>query len=166
MQSDPLLERLDWFLTSNNWTSTFPNTQVKALSRPVSDHIPCLICIESKIPRSKLFRFENFWVQHPGFKETVNTAWNLSVNHSNSVSILNAKLNNVRLALKKWSKSISQLSLLIDKCQMVLAQMDELEQQRMLTTPEWNFRKILKAHITRLQSYKQQYWKKDAPKDG
>jgi hypothetical protein len=107
-----------------------------------------------------LFLFENFWIQHPGFKETVSNTWKLAIKVSNSVNTLNAKLNNVTVALKKWSKSISQLSLLIEKCQTVLTQIDELEQQRTLSTPEWNFRKILKAHITRLQSYKQQYWKK------
>jgi exonuclease III len=52
MQTEPLMERLDWFLTSNNWTSAFPNTTVQALARPVSDHTPCMISIQSSIPRS------------------------------------------------------------------------------------------------------------------
>ena len=60
MQTDPLLEQIDWFFTSNNWTSSYPNTVVKPLGRPVSDHIPCVITIETSIPRSKLFRFESF----------------------------------------------------------------------------------------------------------
>ena len=118
MQSAPLLERLDWFLTSNNWTSSFPNTTVKALARPVSDHTPCQISIQSNIPRSKFFRFENFWIHHHGFKEVVKSAWHVPVRCSNPAMILNAKLKNVRRALKKWSKSISKISLLIDNCEM------------------------------------------------
>jgi hypothetical protein len=43
---------------------------------------------------------------------------------------------------------------------MVLKQVDDIEQIRTLTNPERNFRKILRNHITRLLSYKQQYWKK------
>lgn len=55
MKTDPLLEQLDWFFTSTNWTSTYPNTMVKPLGKPVSDHIPCVVTIETSIPRSKLF---------------------------------------------------------------------------------------------------------------
>lgn len=29
MQENPLLEQLDWFFTTNNWTITYPNTLVK-----------------------------------------------------------------------------------------------------------------------------------------
>ena len=29
MQEDPLLEQLDWFFTSNNWTTSYLNTTVK-----------------------------------------------------------------------------------------------------------------------------------------
>jgi exonuclease III len=110
MQSDPLLERLDWFLTLNNWTTAFPNTTVKALPRPVSDHVPCLVSIQSTIPKSSIFRFENYWIHHPGFKDTVSNAWQVRVNKSNAADIINEKLKNVRRALIKWSKSISNLT--------------------------------------------------------
>jgi hypothetical protein len=43
---------------------------------------------------------------------------------------------------------------------MVLKQVDDMEQIRPLIVPERNFRILLKNHITRLLSYKQQYWKK------
>ena len=60
MQSDPLLEQIDWFFTSSNWTSNYPNTIVGPLPKPVSDHTPCVISIESSVPKSRIFRFENF----------------------------------------------------------------------------------------------------------
>lgn len=34
-QSDPLLERLDWFFTSNSWTLSFPNILVWPRSCPL-----------------------------------------------------------------------------------------------------------------------------------
>lgn len=40
MQEQPLLEQLDWFFSSVEWTSVFLNTSVKPLSRPISDHVP------------------------------------------------------------------------------------------------------------------------------
>lgn len=60
MQDEPLLEQLDWFFTSNNWTISYPNTLVKPLARDTSDHIPCVVSIETRIPKANIFRFEKF----------------------------------------------------------------------------------------------------------
>lgn len=58
-QFPPLLERLDWFFTSNSWTTNFPNTIVKTLVMETSDHWPCVIEINTSIPQTSIFRFEN-----------------------------------------------------------------------------------------------------------
>jgi endonuclease/exonuclease/phosphatase family metal-dependent hydrolase len=60
MQNDPLLEQLDWFFTSVNWTADYPNTMVTPMARPTSDHVPCRVSIGTNIPKSNVFRFENF----------------------------------------------------------------------------------------------------------
>jgi hypothetical protein len=67
MQQNPLLEQLDWFFTSVNWTLAFPNTMVLPLAKVTSDHIPCKIVIGTSIPKSNIFSFENVWPEHPGF---------------------------------------------------------------------------------------------------
>lgn len=59
MKDEPLLEYLDCF-TSSNWTSEFPNTMVLPLDKATSDHIPCVVNTETIIPKSKIFRFENY----------------------------------------------------------------------------------------------------------
>jgi hypothetical protein len=43
MQEQPLLEQLDWFFTSCQWTIKYPNTLVHPLTKPTSDHILCVI---------------------------------------------------------------------------------------------------------------------------
>lgn len=63
----PLLERLDWFFTSFGWTLNYPNCWGETMTMEVSDHTPCLISISTAIPRSKTFRFENFWMLHDDF---------------------------------------------------------------------------------------------------
>ena len=55
MQQQPLLEQLDWFFTSSSWISLYPNTVVHPLARTGSDHIPCLVSIDTTIPRAKKF---------------------------------------------------------------------------------------------------------------
>jgi hypothetical protein len=102
MQSNPLLEKLDWFFTSASWSLSYPNSMVYSLVKPISDHLPCVIAIDTKIPRSNIFRFENYWLQHSDFMQIVQNAWNIPVNHSNSAKRINAKLKNLRRAIKLW----------------------------------------------------------------
>lgn len=100
MQDDPLLEHLDWFFSSSNWTTSFPNTMVLPLGKPVYDHIPCVLSIESKIPKSNLFRFENFWVNHSGFSDVVARSWSKPCHASNSAAVICKKLKTLRYDFK------------------------------------------------------------------
>ena len=75
MQEQPLLEQLDWFFTTADWISAYPNTLVFPLAKTSSDHVPCVVSIDTTIPKSKIFRFENFWVEMPGFFDCVRTSW-------------------------------------------------------------------------------------------
>jgi hypothetical protein len=55
MQQTPLLEQLDWFFTTVNWTTTFPNTLALPLAKTTSDHVPCKVSIGTSIPRCWYF---------------------------------------------------------------------------------------------------------------
>lgn len=144
MQDDPLLEQLDWFLSSNHWTQSFPNTTVTSLGKPVSDHCPCVVNIATSIPKSKKFCFESFWTNHPGFIDTVAASWNKSCHAKNSAALICRKLKNLRYDLKAWSKGISRLSVLIQNCNWALTELDGLEDQRPLSIPEANSVELLK----------------------
>lgn len=60
MQQPPLLERLDWFFSSNAWTLKYPHTLARSLIMETSDHWPCVIEIKTSIPRPRIFRFKNY----------------------------------------------------------------------------------------------------------
>jgi exonuclease III len=59
MQSNCLLEKLDWIFTSSSWTLTFPNTLAHAISHATSNHVPYVAQMDSIVPKSSIFRFEN-----------------------------------------------------------------------------------------------------------
>lgn len=92
MQSDPLLVKLDWVFTSSSWATNFPATFVQPLSKPVSNHIPYTIHIGSNIPKSNSFRFENYWVELPGFYDTIALHWNNSTYFANAAKNLSSRL--------------------------------------------------------------------------
>jgi exonuclease III len=160
MQHDPLMVQLDWFFTSSSWISSYPNTVVTALARPTSDHVPCLVSIDTVIPKAQLFRFENFWVNQPGFFDVVKSVWARNTKASTSSGILAEKFKILRWELKKWKMSLSNIKLLINKCNLVILYLDQLEEERNLYIPEENFRRIVKIHYEKLLKIQYQYWKK------
>ena len=132
---------------------------VKPLCKPTSDHTPCVVTIETKIPRAKLFRFESYWLLHPGFMDVVKRVWDRPIAVNNAATMLYRKFKRLRQELKAWSKGISRLSVAIENTNKTLEELDELENHRSLTLPESNFRKIIKNDLLRLLDYQKQYWK-------
>jgi hypothetical protein len=160
MQEIPLLEQLDWFFTSSNWISVLPNTMVLPLAKTGSDHVPCVVSIDTNIPKAKLFRFENYWVQMPGFIECVSKSWEKLSHKGYSFAILVDKLKTLRYDLKKWHTSLSKLKALIQNCNKVILLLDTLEEERPLSRPKFNFRNIVKLHLDELLKAECTYWHK------
>jgi hypothetical protein len=75
MQDVPHLEQIDWFFTSVAWTGVFPFSVVLPLTKITSDHLPCRVQIGTSIPKTNIFRFENFWLNHPECLEQIKTVW-------------------------------------------------------------------------------------------
>jgi hypothetical protein len=126
MQEQPLFEQLDWCFTSANWILDYPNTLMLPLARTTSDHTPCVVQIRTSIPKAQIFRFQNFWVDQPGFTEVVQMVWNLEVRANNSVSRVSAKFKLLRRVLKRWAKRLSQIKNQIQECNLVISIMDRL----------------------------------------
>ena len=160
MQQNPLLERLDWAFTSASWTLTFPNTTVLPLTRNISDHVPCVVKIDTKIPKSPIFRFENFWVEAEGFFDVVQQDWMLDPGFDDPAKFISFKLKILGKKLKLWSKNLSRIMLLLNNCNKVIDFHDLLEEDRSLSLFEWNFREAVKHHILKLLEYRKIYWKK------
>jgi hypothetical protein len=73
MQPIPSLEKLDWVFTSSSWALSYLDTTVKVLDRPVYDRSPFVVTIRTHIPKSKVFRFENYWMDFPDFLSVVDS---------------------------------------------------------------------------------------------
>jgi hypothetical protein len=160
MQSNPLLEQLDWFFTSINWTLDFPNTEVLPLAKITSDHIPCKVAISTKIPKASMFRFENFWAEQDDFLDTVFDCWNSLPMLTDSARNISVKFKALRARLKDRSRHLSNLKLLISNCNRVICFLDTLEDRRGLFNPEANLRAAVKRQLQTWLHYKNLYWKK------
>lgn len=110
-----------------------------------------MIKVGTSISKTKMFRFENFWVQISGFLETVELHWHSTAFYNNAAKTLAEKFKQTRRGLKAWSKGLSKLNTKINNCSWVIGMMDGLEDQRSLSRIEANFRKILKKFLLELR---------------
>jgi hypothetical protein len=52
------------------------------LAMTTSDHIPYVISIQTFIPKTSIFRFENRWLQMIDFLSTVEKVWTQSIHYA------------------------------------------------------------------------------------
>jgi hypothetical protein len=115
-------------------------------SRPISDHVPFMINIGTKIPKASSFKFENHWAEHKVFLKIVELHWNNAPYFANAATCLSQRLKQVRMGLKNWSKNFSNINRLHNSI-WVLLLLDGLEEQRNLSNLERTLRKLVKkAH--------------------
>lgn len=69
------ISRLDRFLTSSEWTSSFPNASQIKLFSPILDHCPILLDTEEIDRGPKPLRFNNVWLEDPKFRQLVKEWW-------------------------------------------------------------------------------------------
>jgi hypothetical protein len=111
---------------------SFPDTKVMPLYRPISDHIPYVVQISTKVPKPQVFRFENYWINFEGFSDIVSLHWHTTPFFGNSARTLSAKFKQLRRGLKAWSQNLSNLNRNIHNSSWVIALLDGLENVRPL----------------------------------
>lgn len=159
LQDAPLLEKICWVFTSESWTNGYPNTLALPLSKPASDHTPCVILIGTCIPKSNI---DFFWLDHSSFLDVVSSIWNQGVQEQDSAKIITAKFKRLRKGLNIWAKNLSNLAGIIRTANEVIFMWDMFEESRDLTKMEQNCREIIKEHLLKILSYQRIYWRQRA----
>jgi hypothetical protein len=145
-QNDPTFTRIDRVFGSPEWHLLFPSIDLQALPTMGSDHAPLLLTSDVARQNYSGFRFEAFWVNMPGFYETVQSAWSQPVNTQNNILRMHVKLLRTAKALKLWRRqSLGNLPLRSEIAKQLLLLMDAEQEQRTLTPDELCFRRYLKA---------------------
>lgn len=157
MQPSPLLEKLDWIFTSSSWTILYPNTSVSALDMIPFDHCPCILSISTSIPKNSIFRFENYWLKNANFPQVLNQSWGSNPDITDKAKLITAKLKNLRKDLKEWQRSMQNLKTLIANVRMLILFLEVITDFRDLSLAEWNFHKLLEAHLLQLLEKQRMY---------
>ncbi len=149
-----------WIFTSQGWLSSFPNSSLRALPRPRSDHCPILVSASSFIPPTSLFRFESFWSRYTTFPGTVCNAWNSVPEVSDPLAHFSAKLLSIQRALMSWSAGLSSgIKLQGDRCLRWIECLDRAEEHRPLIGLEGILRSQLKMRYEELCLLEEMKWR-------
>ena len=136
-QTNPTLSKLDSFFCNEDWDLDFGTHILHALSSSLSDHCPLLLANDKGPQRSKPFRFENFWIKMPGFKEVVQGAWSANSGHSDPYLNLFHKLTEVGKKLRKWSRTMfAHSKVQIHMALELILRLDVAQDLRPLSTSE------------------------------
>lgn len=123
-RTNPTLEKLDRAFVNLYWDELLPNTMLSSLTRSTSDHVPLKIEISTTIPKSKIFRFENYWIHSPCFNDVVSTARSCQTSNSDPATLIASRLKETRSAIRTWRKSFSHISQQETNCQNVINLLD------------------------------------------
>lgn len=70
----PIQRKLDRVLIDDGWQRAFPESEAEFISHSVSDHTLMIVTIgEEARTVPKPFKFFNYWIDVPGFQDTVST---------------------------------------------------------------------------------------------
>jgi hypothetical protein len=161
-QREPLLQRLDWFFISQEWSVFYPDTHATTMPRDFSDHVPCLISFKSKVPRPKIFRFENFWLHFEEFMTVFQNSWTAQPTLADKAKNLTAKFKYTRKILKDWQRSLPNIDKTVRQIKLLIEFIDIIEEHRDLSIEEWNFRELLQSKNADLLQIQKTYWKQRA----
>ncbi|XP_060182106.1 uncharacterized protein LOC132611743 [Lycium barbarum] len=99
-----IFKRLDRCLANQKLQDLYPNIEVEHLIKQGSDHSPMLLTykVDSRVIK-KSFRFLNFWIKHPTFKDVVKDNWT-GYHGYDPFFIFHSKLKKLSKVLSKWSR--------------------------------------------------------------
>ncbi len=161
LQRHPALAKLDRFLVSTEWDSTFPLSAVEALPRITSDHYPILLSTGGKGQRTeKIFRFEEAWLKCEDFVTSVPSRWSEVGDNRSGVLNFTAKLRHCRKRIKNWCAShFYSVREAKKSLSREILDPDRAEEREGLSSTLFDRRIALKCELTKVLEDEESIWK-------
>ncbi|KAL6579793.1 hypothetical protein OROMI_007817 [Orobanche minor] len=160
--SNFIWQRLDQVFSSAEWVNKFPRCCVKHIPRHTSDHNSLLCTFSSDVIKTKTsFRFQNMWVKHHLFLDTVRDSWSIPSPFSGLLKMYK-KLPRLKLTLREWNKvTFGNIFQIVDLAQKKVGEAEE----RFDTDPNMANMVHLKksnAELTLVLAMEESFWKQKA----
>jgi hypothetical protein len=83
--------------------------------------------VDTDIPKSKVFRFEKYLMEHEHFFIVVQHGWSIPIAHSDPAQALTAKFKNLSRVIRAWQSQLSSLKANISNVKITLSLLSVLE---------------------------------------
>ncbi|KAG5585521.1 hypothetical protein H5410_045955 [Solanum commersonii] len=149
--------RLDMFLYSIEWEVQFRNIRQQIMPRVISDHNPVRLQCGDWEQRKAYFKFENWWLNVEGFKHLVKNWWNGFVVEGCPDFKFSMML---KQKLKDWSGvTFGELNNKKNSLLSELAEMDLIQNDRVLTKDEIMIRETVLVELEELAKNEESRWR-------
>lgn len=129
-REQPAMAKLDRFLISVAWSTAFPNSKQQTLPNTNSDHCPIRFEAMTDFKKSKIFRFEKFWLKIPDFKEFVIQEWQ-GMQLAENTTQLHQKLIKLQKRITQWTtKRVGNIKRQIIVCREFIGWVEEAQEVR------------------------------------
>ena len=161
-QQDPILEKLDRILISEDWEAEFPLTNLRKIPRELSDHNPLVLCTDQeKVKKSKAFCFETSWLKLPDFLPKITEIWEDHVVGASVVDRWIIKIKRVKKFLKGWGLSLKGHTRKYRRIlREELSKLEKIEEDGMLPALLLERKTFIQSEILRLLEEEELYWHK------
>ena len=161
-QQDPILEKLDRILISEDWEAEFPLTNLRKIPRELSDHNPLVLCTDQeKVKKSKAFCFETSWLKQPDFLPKITEIWEDHVVGASTVDRWIIKIKRVKKFLKGWGLSLKGHTRKYRRIlREELSKLEKIEEDGMLPALLLERKTFIQSEILRLLEEEELYWHK------
>jgi hypothetical protein len=79
-----------------------------------------------KVPNTKIFRFENYWLEFEGFMNVFQNIWLSQMNLPNKAMNLTTKFKITRKALKDWQRSLPNIDKTVGDIKLLIEFIDNI----------------------------------------
>jgi hypothetical protein len=110
------------------------------------------------MPKGKVFRFENYLMEHEHFWAVVQHGWSLPTQQTDAAKIIIEKFKNLRRVIRAWQAQLSSLKTNISNVKLIISLLGIIEEFRDLSLMEWNFRDLLEKKLLSLLRQQKIYW--------
>ncbi|KAI8528246.1 hypothetical protein RHMOL_Rhmol12G0135700 [Rhododendron molle] len=94
--------RIDRIISNNQWLVSFPNSEATFVAPGISDHCPMLVTVLPYTHKRRPFKFFNFWLNNPGFRDVLIQSWGEPIS-GRPMYILSSKLKRLKVVLRNFN---------------------------------------------------------------
>jgi hypothetical protein len=149
---EPTLVKLDRVLVNIGWSQKFMHSEYRTFLRQTSDHKPVMLDTANKTPKTKCFRYEDYWLHNEELVAITRERLARGTRNMGIATKINHRLWIIRAATRAWVKNKKSQKIVKSNICHTIQFFDAIEEWRSLTNYEFALRWVCSEKLQVLNS--------------